>query len=387
MRLTAPKFWETNHFLAYVWLPFAILYAGIICLRQLAYRLGLLKSQSLRVPIILVGNIRIGGTGKTPIVIALAKSLYYLGFSPGVIARGYLSQSLHANQSLAVDSASRVADVGDEALLIYQRLSLLNIPVWVGKKRVQTAQQLLNSHPICNVIISDDGLQHYALSRNPARNGGNDIEIVVQDQRGIGNGFLLPAGPLRESASRSRDLTFELNFLSHDESPLNIADDLPEGTFEDNIDSSKVQKLSTHIGLAYPLSILESSDKQDSNAQSLPQLATKIQNIHPNGVALAMAGIADPEKFFNSIRREFTQLKTVALPDHYTFDENPFIKLDKNTHPLILITEKDAVKCQKWQDPRVWVVPIEVSIGKPLLKWLRFVLQRSSDNSTLSKIQ
>jgi tetraacyldisaccharide 4'-kinase len=149
----------------------------------------------------------VGGTGKTPIVIALAERLRARGFYPGIISRGYGGRS-HSKQSnpIEVSSQSDPSVVGDEPVLMAQRMQDA-IPIWVCPKRRKSIRALLNANPEVNVIISDDGLQHQDLTRWPAREGGRDIEIVVRDHRGEGNGFLLPAGPLRETADRDRDIT------------------------------------------------------------------------------------------------------------------------------------------------------------------------------------
>jgi tetraacyldisaccharide 4'-kinase len=166
--------------------------------------LDLVKPKFSPVPIIIVGNIRVGGTGKTPIVIALAERLSQLGWKPGIISRGFGSQTLSAPQQVHSDSNPGL--VGDEPVLI-AKLTHNQFPLWVFQKRKLSIRELLKHSPDVDVIISDDGLQHRGLTRWPAREGGRDIEFVVRDARGEGNHFLLPAGPLRESSDRERDAT------------------------------------------------------------------------------------------------------------------------------------------------------------------------------------
>ena len=373
MRLQAPQFWESTHLLAWLWLPVALLYGLVMWFRKGFYRLGIFDSSSVPVPIIIVGNIRIGGTGKTPLVIALAKALSLCGFHPGVISRAYLGQADgvssanpadHARQSQPVSVSSSPLEVGDEPCLIAKQLAAFEIPVWVGRKRAQTALQLLANHPLCNVIICDDGLQHYALKRNPARNGGHDIEIILQDQRGIGNGFLLPAGPLREYPNRPRDLTLQLQ----------VSDQITP------VDSSSVnqtpQIIPCQMGQAYPLVNDPTRMSPSLIIQSLPELAHTFERVGRPAKVAAMAGIAYPEKFFGPLRQYFPDLKEIALPDHHDFKINPFLELNPISYPIILITEKDAVKCQQWQDTRVWVVPLEASIPEGILKWIVSILHR-----------
>ncbi|MEO7729076.1 MAG: tetraacyldisaccharide 4'-kinase, partial [Burkholderiales bacterium] len=169
--------------------PLSVLFGAVAALRRFCYRRGICKSSAPGVPVIIVGNINVGGTGKTPCVIWLVRRLLDHGYKPGVVTRGY-GGSAHEPQRAA--TASDPAAIGDEAVLLARRC---DCPVWVARSRVAAAQALRTAHPECNVIISDDGLQHYALRRN--------VEIVVLDgERGCGNGMLLPAGPLRESLRR-----------------------------------------------------------------------------------------------------------------------------------------------------------------------------------------
>ncbi len=185
--------WMQRGWLARLLWPFSQLFWIAIKLRALMYRWGCLRQQKLAVPVIVVGNIFIGGTGKTPFILWLLDQLKQLGFQPGVISRGY---GVKKNMPEQVDIYSHPLQVGDEPLLIAQRSAC---PVVVGRNRVDAGRVLLFNSPQVDVIISDDGLQHLALAR--------DIEIILFDSRGIGNGWLLPAGPLREPVTRECDFT------------------------------------------------------------------------------------------------------------------------------------------------------------------------------------
>ena len=223
---SAPRFWEKSSYtqapLSYLismlisttLLPFAWLYGLIVWLKQILIDTGITQTLGMHraapVPLIIVGNIRVGGTGKTPLVIALANALFEAGYKPGIISRGYQpngQSTLEAPQEVV--QTSNPNTVGDEPVLMAQRTHH-QIPIWVFPKRAQSIKALLKAHPEVNVIISDDGLQHAGLVRWPAREGGRDLELVIEDERGIGNGRLLPAGPLRESAKRERDATISI---------------------------------------------------------------------------------------------------------------------------------------------------------------------------------
>ena len=349
MNFKTPAFWESFNIVSLALWPLSLLFGAIVWLRKKAFALSLFSSQSVRVPIIIVGNLRVGGTGKTPVVIALAQSLQAMGFHPGIISRGYLSQhSSNQHTVMPVLTTSDVSLVGDEPKLLAHYLEPLHIPVWISRNRWQCAKALLNNYPICDVIISDDGLQHYALKRKPARIGGFDIEIVVQDSRGLGNGFLLPAGPLRESQSRSRDLSIQLN--SSTTSQTNLWDR----------DSGQISLSLTH-GLAYQL--------------IAPHQQRPLEDF--KGVeVLAIAGIGHPDKFFTQLRQAGLTMSTMALPDHYDYVSRPLALELTAKAQFILMTEKDAVKCQHMRDPRIWVIPLKLDLPTELLSYIKEVITR-----------
>ena len=269
---------------------------------------------------IVVGNISVGGTGKTPLVVWLVDYLKQAGFKPGVISRGYGGKAQHWPQPVTTDSDPGM--VGDEALLIAQRVAC---PVAVGSLRAQSVRYLLQHHP-CNIIISDDGLQHYALQR--------DIEIAVVDgARRFGNGLCLPAGPLREPPSRLQQVDF---IVCHGK---------PAHTGE----------YTMNLQGAMAVSLLNGQQKALAEFHGQP--------------LLAVAGIGHPDRFFRHLQGFGLQFGRRALPDHHIFTVTD-IDCDKDT--VILMTEKDAVKCRTFADIRHWYVPVraEINLGSPLLKLL-----------------
>ncbi len=327
--------WVRRGVLACALLPFSWLFAILICIRRTLYAAGWLPSTRLPVPVIIVGNIFIGGTGKTPFTIWLVQALRQAGFEPGVISRGYGS----ANESPQAAHINSVpSQVGDEPVLIAQRAAC---PVMVGRNRVDTAKALLASHPQVNVIISDDGLQHYALQR--------DIEIMLFDARGAGNGWLLPAGPLREPISRRRDFTILNAAQAHP--------DMPDEAILMQLQGVSAERL-----------------RDRSKRVPLSSLGTLVlESGEPLKIAAA-AGIGNPARFFSLLRQANLNFIELALPDHFDYADNPFSSLDAD---IILITEKDAVKCDRLptlkDDPRLWVVPVTARIDDG---WLAQLLEK-----------
>ncbi|MDO8714661.1 MAG: tetraacyldisaccharide 4'-kinase [Polynucleobacter sp.] len=331
--------------------PFSWLYGLINRGLDLINDLDLRKRNTQAVPIIIVGNIRAGGTGKTPIVIALAERLARMGWKPGIISRGYGATA--ARSPILVESASDPAQVGDEPVLIAKRTQD-QFPIWVHPKRTQSIRSLLKGDPSVNVIISDDGLQHRDLVRWPAREGGRDIELVVRDQRGEGNGFLLPAGPLREPATRERDATLMTGM----------------NTSASHIDEyflgRRAFTLAGQLGAPYQLI-------NPSNTQSLSAIADAYL---PNKIT-AVAAIGNPQRFFDDLLKQGIAGKSIGLADHSAFTPEFFAKINAQ---CILITEKDAVKCALMNDERIWVVPMSLEIPNALADWLQSILQRPDPN-------
>jgi tetraacyldisaccharide 4'-kinase len=328
--------WSRRGPLACALWPLSIVFRALSGVRRLLYRRGWLHSTRLGVPVIVVGNIFIGGTGKTPLTIWLVAALQQAGFHPGVISRGHGSADTgHADHGpRLVMPTSTAQQVGDEPLLIAQRS---RCPVMVGRDRVAAGKALLEQHPEIDIVISDDGLQHYALQR--------DIEIVLFDARATGNGWLLPAGPLREAGNRRRDFTV-LNAPQ-------LTPGLVARVAGPDPDSAVIQM--QLVG--------EFAERLSDRSEliGLPLLAQSSQRI------VAAAGIGNPGRFFALLKAQGLQFAELPLPDHHAFLDRPFAAIDAD---VILITEKDAVKCRQIEelkdDPRLWVVPVSARIDAAL---------------------
>jgi tetraacyldisaccharide 4'-kinase len=347
----APHFWERRGPTSLLLWPLSWLYGQINYGLDLINDLGFGKQKAQKVPVIIVGNIRVGGTGKTPIVISLAEQLASMGWKPGIISRGYGGSP--STRPTQVFSHSDPSQVGDEPVLIAKRTQD-QFPLWVHPKRVQSIHSLLKQDPTVNVIISDDGLQHRGLTRWPAREGGRDIELVVRDQRGEGNGFLTPAGPLREPASRERDATL-MTGVNGSNSPS-----------DDYFLGRRAFTLNSQLGTPYQL-------VNPSNTQSL---ATIADTYLPNKLT-AVAAIGNPQRFFDDLLQHGIASKCIGLADHASY--TPEFFSDMNAE-CILITEKDAVKCTLINDERIWVVPMTLEIPNALAEWLQSILQRPDPN-------
>ncbi|WP_114689285.1 tetraacyldisaccharide 4'-kinase [Polynucleobacter necessarius] len=347
----APQFWERRGPTSLLLWPLSWLYGLVLRARKLIQDTDFIKQQPAPVPIIIVGNIRVGGTGKTPIVIALAERLQQLGWNPGIISRGYGSSA--QTTPVQVKSNSDPALVGDEPALIARRTHD-QFPIWVFPNRQKSIQALLKHSPNVNVIISDDGLQHSGLARWPAREGGRDIEFVVRDGRGEGNRFLLPAGPLREPATRERDATLFTGKIKEGNAQL--------GSHDEYFLGRRAFSLLSHFGKAYQLN-------NPANTQTLAQIA---DSYLPSKIT-AVAALGNPQGFFDDLLKNGIAAKTIPLPDHATYTSEFFAKTNAQ---CILITEKDAVKCSTIVDERIWVVPISLRLSDSLADWLQSILRR-----------
>jgi tetraacyldisaccharide 4'-kinase len=307
-----PEVWSRRRLLSYALWPLSQLYRLLFALRGLLYRLGVLRSQRMPVPVIVVGNVVAGGGGKTPTVIAVVKHLRARGLQVGVVSRGYGRSSTGVRE---VNAQSSAQEVGDEPLLVYKAFMPLAgvntaqaAPVFVANRRADAARALLAAYPQTQLIVCDDGLQHLALAR--------DVEIVVFGDAGLGNGWLLPAGPLREPWPRRADMVLN--------------------TGSSEVDGFKAQR-----------SLAAYAVRADGTQVALESL---------HGTPLtALAGIARPESFFSMLRaNRLTLANTIALPDHYNFDS--WLRNEYDGKPLIC-TEKDAVKL--WQHvPDALAVPL-----------------------------
>ena len=298
--------------------PLSLLFRAVVAIRRRAYRARLVPSASLPVAVIVVGGITIGGAGKTPLTRALAEALAPRGWRPGIVSRGYGGDDAGPR---AVTVGDDPAQVGDEALL----LAATGFPVWIGRDRVAAAQSLLAAHPECNVVVSDDGLQHYALAR--------DFEIAAIDgARRLGNAHLLPAGPLREPRSRLNQVDAVVTLMASASGAA--ANDGRETTM-------------WHEPLPWR-NLVDKSAAAD---------ASRWRNVH------AIAGIANPQRFFDLIRLGISPVCHI-FPDHHRYrrEEIAFAGAD-----AILMTEKDAVKCRAFADARCWYLPIRARIDPALV--------------------
>jgi tetraacyldisaccharide 4'-kinase len=313
--------------------PLAWLYRGALALRGLAFALGLRRVQRAPVPVVVVGNLVAGGAGKTPTVIALVQALQAAGHRPGVISRGHGRHDA-AVREVRADSAP--AEVGDEPLLIRRRTA---VPTWVGARRIDAARGLCAAHPGVDLIVADDGLQHRALAR--------DVQLVVFDERGTGNGRLLPAGPLREPMPRHVPVN---THVLYNAAAASTAWDGP----------CAERRLAGAVRL------------RDwwSGAAPAPEALAALRG-RP---LVAAAGMAAPQRFFAMLEAAGLAIAPLPLPDHYPFDARPW-PADATD---VLLTEKDAVKLPPQADarPRLWVVGLDFRLPDGFVAALRDNLQR-----------
>ncbi len=304
------QYWYSYNGIAIVLLPLSFLFRAISIVRRFCYRVGIFTVYKLAVPVIVVGNINVGGTGKTPLVIWLADFLKKEGFSPGIISRGYGGQAQTWPQQVRADSDPQV--VGDEAILLARGTQC---PVAVAPKRVEAGASLLQ-HEQCDIIIADDGLQHYALHR--------DLEIAVIDGvRRFGNGFHLPAGPLRESTKRLQSVDFVV-----------VNGQALDNEFVMALEGKEVINI---------------RDRQ----QKRSLLDFKGKEVH------AVAGIGNPDRFFSYLRLLGMEVIEHAFPDHYAYTQKDFIFDEKQ---IVMMTEKDAVKCTGYCHTNSWYVAVEANM-------------------------
>ena len=310
------RHWSRITPLHLILIPISLLFRLLVALRRALYRSGILPSHKLAVPVIVVGNISVGGTGKTPLTLALTQQLVERGWHPIIISRGYKSA---AQQSQPVDSSMTAQQVGDEPLLMAQRSIC---PVWVGADRAATAQTAMQRYPQCDVVLCDDGLQHYRLQRN--------VEIAVIDGvRGFGNGFMLPAGPLREPVSRLQSVDAVV-VNGGETSTGQYAMHLSGETFHNMIDPGKTVA-ATHF---------------------------RALNNH------AVAGIGHPQRYFRHLHTLGIPFTPHAFPDHHPYRETD---LAFSGCDALLLTEKDAVKCTAFADARYWVLRVDAEIDSTLI--------------------
>ena len=314
--------WASRGAIAWLLWPVSLVFGLVVFVRRLFFRLHLFKSHGIGIPVIVVGNLTAGGSGKTPLVMRIAEILREHHWRPGIVSRGYGGSAEGPREATI---ASDPAEVGDEPMLLARRSGC---PVWVAPERVAACRALREQHPDCNVIVTDDGLQHYALRR--------DIEICVVDGRGLGNGFLQPAGPLREPLSRLRSV---------DAVVTRGAQEAVQG-FPMTLEGDKLVRF---------------TDARDVRAAK----SFAGQRVH------AVAGIGDPKRFFLHLARFGLKVVPHPFPDHHPFRAEDLQFGDSDP---VVMTEKDAVKCKRIvagnPQAQFWVLPVSASLDPAFERWL-----------------
>jgi len=310
------RFWYRRGAIAWLLWPTSLLFGVLVLARRILYGFRVLKSTHPGIPVIVVGNLTVGGTGKTPLVIWIAEFLKAKGWSPAIVSRGY---GARVDAPRAATVASEAAEVGDEPILLARRSGC---PVWIGPDRVQVAAALRAQHPDVNVLVLDDGLQHYRMRR--------DLEIAVVDARGFGNGFLLPAGPLREPRLRLKTVDA---VVAHGSSASGYAMKLEGEEVHRMTDARERQPLKSFAG----------------------------RKLH------AVAGIGDPNRFFIHLGAAGIKVAPHPFPDHHRFGPRD---LEFGDELPVMLTEKDAVKLRSAARPNWWVLPVSARLDPAFGAWL-----------------
>lgn len=319
--------WYAPNRLTAALVPLSLLFEGVARSRRWLYRQGYLKSERLPVPVVVVGNLSVGGTGKTPLVIWLCEFLQRHGYRPGILASGYGGRARHWPQQVRVDSDPVM--VGDEAVVLARHCG---VPIAAGRDRVDAARSLLAHHD-CDILLSDDGLQHYRLAR--------DIEIAVVDgSRRFGNGRCLPAGPLREPLAR-----------------LDTVDLI--------VASGRAARGEHGMGFV-PLALRNL--RRPRERMGLDSLRRR--SVH------AVAGLGNPERFFQTLREHELVLIEHRFPDHHHYRLED---LDFDDGLPVVMTEKDAVKCERQAGEEFWFLPIEAQLPAAFEQRLLSLLRREQN--------
>lgn len=327
MILNLERHWYSRSltWLTFLLLPWAYLFRFMVLLRLFLYRHQFIKTAHFPVPVIVVGNLTVGGTGKTPLVLWLTNFLKTQGWRPGIVSRGMGG----AKQSIPlwVDAHADPQNVGDEAILLARHSAC---PVVICIDRVAAVKDLLGNTD-CNIVLSDDGLQHYRLGRS--------IEVAVLDgDRKLGNGYLLPAGPLREVPQRLKQVDFVIQ----------QGGDCDKNYFQMQLQGNEL------------ISLVNSQNK-------LPLAHFKNVKVH------AVAGIGNPQRFFSTLRQYGLEIIEHIFPDHYLYQAKDF---NFPGQLPIVMTEKDKVKCEKLADERFWYLPVTTVIDKEFgVKLLQKLIQ------------
>lgn len=350
---SAPQpYWLKRGVIACLLWPASLLFCIISKIRRW-WLTSFRKPWRANVPIVIVGNLTAGGAGKTPTAIALIEFLLKNGHQPALVSRGYGRERPIACVEVLPNSTP--TEVGDEPLLIKRRTG---IPIFVATKRTKAVVNALEKYPQTSVIISDDGLQHYALAR--------DIEIIVFDERGTGNGWLLPAGLLREPLSRAKSADL---IIYNAPSPS-----LPLPGFMAQRSLGGYLPLNTWLEQ-------QATYRNDENGQTLSSIPwlpmndmVEQQKLQATRIS-AVAGIGSPQRFFDMLNNTGLMLeRTLALPDHYDYPQDSFDTIDSD---IILITEKDAAKCMPFKnDTRLYVVTLTYTLNDEFFKQFEHLLEK-----------
>ena len=325
LRRALEQSWIRPSWLTLLLLPLSWLYQLVFSLRGRLYQFGLCKSYKASIPVIVVGNLTVGGTGKTPLTIHLVELLRKHGYSPGIISRGY--GSLADEYPYHVTQDSPIESSGDEPALIVKRTGA---PMMIGANRKDAIESLLAIHPKVDVILSDDGLQHLALERN--------IEICVIDATSPKqNQYLLPAGPYREPLARLKTVDLVIKHGAKEDK---------NGEFAMNLQAQLPKLVSD---LDREVSVTDAAD----NHEHISQILDKSQKLQ------ALAGIGNPQRFFTTCRDLGFVFDEHVFSDHHRFVEND-INFGESS---VLMTEKDAVKCQKFSSAKHWYLPVDAKLS------------------------
>ena len=309
--------WSRRGAIAWLLWPASLLFGVVVFFRRIFFRLRIFKSIHPGIPVIIVGNITVGGSGKTPLVLWIAERLRAKGWKPGIVLRGYRGTAAEPREATI---AADAGEVGDEPILLARRSGC---PVWVARERARACAALRMQHPERDVLVADDGLQHYALRR--------DVEICVVDARGFGNGFLLPAGPLREPVSRLRSVDA---VIAHGcDAVHGYAMRLEGGELVNLTNAKDVRPAKSFAG----------------------------QRLH------AVAGIGDPARFFAHLQLLGLDILPHPFPDHHAFAA---ADLEFGAGAAVVMTEKDAVKCKRFAKASHWVLPVRAVLEPAFEAWL-----------------
>jgi len=310
--------WYKKHPIRWLLSPLSALYRIVIFLRQSLYRLGLFKQYALNVPVIIVGNISVGGTGKTPFVIWLAENLKNAGFRPGIISRGYGGKA--SNYPLIVKDNTPAAEAGDEPKLLFHRLKC---PIAIGPNRQRNIELLARDYNL-DIIISDDGMQHYKMART--------IECcIVDSERQFGNGLLMPAGPLRETPARLKSVDL----------------------------------------------IVENGGQNSNNYTLEPAALRSVKSSFPISESIknghAVSAIGNPKRFENTLKKQgITLLSSNHFRDHHPYTAEDFTQFGNDN---VLMTEKDAVKCSDFAKDNWYYLPVNAKPTQAVINKLTLILK------------